>query len=59
MTLHPIHRSLTACFSFARLVQKLERMFNGILVHIFPVLRPILVSADVDIVTKGDRISSM
>jgi CRP-like cAMP-binding protein len=41
------------------MLTKLDHMFSGILVHIFPVMRPILVSPDVDVVTKGDRVSSM
>jgi len=41
------------------MLKKLDHMFPGLLARIFPILHPVLVSPDVDIVTKGDRISSM
>lgn len=41
------------------MLQKLENMFPGMLGRLLPILHPILVSPQVDIVQKGERISSM
>jgi hypothetical protein len=44
---------------FFSIQQKLENMFPGMLGRLLPILHPILVSPQVDIVQKGERISSM